>query len=137
MNPDQEFYVGQKAFIEKDGKVLVIFYSGGVDFPGGKIQIGESSTIDSLKREVLEESNLEIEVGKPFHTWSFQFDKGSKNEGKKVFMVGYRCKHKSGEVRISTEHKSFEWVSKEEIDQFKKGSKEYTYQALKIYFQEP
>ena len=40
---DALFCVGQKAFIEKDGKVLVLNDpEEGLDFPGGKIQVGEA-----------------------------------------------------------------------------------------------
>lgn len=72
MNTDALFCVGQKAFIEKDGKVLVLHDPGGrLDFPGGKIQEGEakdaeaSSLIRSLQREVREETGLEIGVFGP------------------------------------------------------------------------
>ena len=73
MKNDALFCVGQKAFIEKDGKVLVLFDPvEGLDFPGGKIQEEEakdadaSSLILSLQREVREETNLEIEVSTLF-----------------------------------------------------------------------
>ena len=37
MAEDKLFYIGQKAFIEKGGKVLVLFDPGlGLDFPGGR-----------------------------------------------------------------------------------------------------
>ena len=59
MKDDALFCVDQKAFIEKDGKVLVLHDPiEGLDFPGGKIQEGEakdgnaSSLIRALKREV-------------------------------------------------------------------------------------
>ena len=42
MKNDQIFFVGQKAFIGKDNKVLVLFNTRNkIDFPGGKIQEGE------------------------------------------------------------------------------------------------
>ena len=43
MKEDQVFYVGQKAFIDKDSQILVLNDSlnGELDFPGGKIQEGE------------------------------------------------------------------------------------------------
>ena len=45
MKNDVLLCVGQKAFIKKDGKVLVLFASdpgSPLDFPGGKIQEGEA-----------------------------------------------------------------------------------------------
>lgn len=77
MNDDRLFYVGQKAFIEKDGKILVLNDPAeGLDFPGGKIQVGEINFTEALKREVGEETNLEIEVGNPFTTWYNKFPEG-------------------------------------------------------------
>ena len=44
------FHVGQKALIEKGGRVLVVFFPNGwLDFPGGRIDEGESDIIDALK----------------------------------------------------------------------------------------
>jgi hypothetical protein len=43
MAEDQLLYVGQKAFVEKAGKVLVVMDPDlGLDFPDGKIQEGET-----------------------------------------------------------------------------------------------
>jgi len=51
MKEDALFYVGQKAFIEKDGNILILNDpSEGLDFPGGKIQIGELDFPEALRR---------------------------------------------------------------------------------------
>ncbi len=117
---DKLFYVGQKAFIDKDGEVLVLFDQFvGLDFPGGKIQEGETNIEEALKREVREETSLEIEVGGPFQTWLWQIRRGE-NAGKYIFLVGYRCKYVSGDVKLSDEHSEFKWVNKDtykEVDQ--------------------
>ncbi|MFA5773162.1 MAG: NUDIX domain-containing protein [Candidatus Paceibacterota bacterium] len=120
MKDDALFCIGQKAFIEKDGKVLVLNDpTEGLDFPGGKIQEGEAvdgdrtSLIKSLKREVKEETSLEIEVNDPFAVWYHEFsDKGHRNYGKVVYLVGFKCKYVSGEIKLSSEHDNFKWVNK-------------------------
>lgn len=132
MAEDQVFYVGQKAFLEKDGNVLVLHDYLGLDFPGGKIQDGELDLIKSLKREVKEETGLEIEIGNVFTTWINKFPDGHKYAGKKVFLVGLKCKYKSGEVNLSDEHDKFEWVSKENYKKLDDGS--LYYKALEDYF---
>src|SRR4030042_4668310 len=110
MAEDKLFYVGQKAFINKNDEVLVLFDPIlGLDYPGGKIQEGETNFDVALKREVMEETGLEIEVGDPFARWYFEFGPGHRNAGKKVFLIGYKCKYKSGEVKISEEHNKFKW----------------------------
>ena len=133
MKEDAVFYVGQKAFIEKDGSILVLKnLNGGLDFPGGKIQIGELDLPEALRREVREETSFEIEIGEPFVTWYNEFPEHHRNAGKKVFFVGYRCKYKSGDVTLSHEHNSYRWVNRN--DYHKVDDKSKFFDALEQYF---
>jgi 8-oxo-dGTP diphosphatase len=134
MNEDAVFFVGQKAFIEKDGEVLVLSRANGgwLDLPGGKIQEGETDLGESLIREVREETSLEIEIGEPFITRHSVFPEGHHNAGKKIFLVSYKCKYKSGEVTLSEEHSSYQWVNKESYKTLKNSSKNFV--ALEKYF---
>ena len=55
MNGNQLFYIGLKAFIEKDGSVLALKDASiGLDFPGGKLKEEEWNLVESLRREVKE-----------------------------------------------------------------------------------
>ncbi|MCX6724075.1 MAG: NUDIX domain-containing protein [Candidatus Staskawiczbacteria bacterium] len=140
MKKDALFCVGQKAFIEKDGKVLVLadHPSGRVDFPGGKIQEGEAkedrsvSLINALKREVAEETSLEIEVLDPFAVWYHEFTKEERNFGKVVYLVAFKCKYVSGDVKLSNEHDSFKWVDKNNYKEVDDGSDYFN--VLEKYF---
>jgi 8-oxo-dGTP pyrophosphatase MutT (NUDIX family) len=139
MTNEALFHVGQKAFIEKDGKVLVLYDPiEGLDFPGGRIKEDEaidnqpSSLIKALKREVLEETNLKIDVLDPFVVWYHVFSKGHRNYGNVVYLVGFRCKYKSGEVKLSNEHNKFKWVDKNNYKSVDDG-KDY-FNALEKYF---
>lgn len=135
MNEDKLFYVGQKAFIDKDGEVLVLIDPVyGLDFPGGKIQEGENNLIESLRREVREETNLEIEVRDPFFAWhfTFPFHLEHRNSGKTVYLVGFKCRYISGEFRISNEHEEFMWINKNNYKKLDDGS-DY-FKALEKYF---
>jgi 8-oxo-dGTP diphosphatase len=99
------FQVGQKALIERDGEVLVVFFPNGwLDLPGGRIDEGETDLAAALQREVREETTLEIEVGDPFATW---LGRGSTT----VYLIGYRCRYVSGEVVLSDEHAAYRWVN--------------------------
>jgi len=80
MKQDELFCVGQKAVILKNNEVLILHDPvpppGVIDLPGGKIQTGERDFIKSLQREVFEETNLKIKVGRPFYTSFWEFPKG-------------------------------------------------------------
>jgi 8-oxo-dGTP diphosphatase len=139
MKKDALFCVGQKAFIEKDGKVLVINDPiGGLDFPGGKMQEGEakkgdySSLMNALKREVREETSLEIEIFNPFAVWYNEPPKNHRNYGKKVYLVGFKCKYVSGDVKLSDEHDNFKWVDNNNYKEVYEDS-DY-FKALEKYF---
>ncbi|MES2087626.1 MAG: NUDIX domain-containing protein [Patescibacteria group bacterium] len=139
MKKDALFCVGQKAFIEKDGKVLVLNDpKGGLDFPGGKIQEGEAklgdvaSLTNALKREVREETNLEVEVQEPFVVWYHEFAKDHRNFGKLVYIVGFRCAYVSGDIKLSDEHDRFTWIEAKDFERFDDGS-DFS-GALKKYF---
>ncbi len=133
MAEDKTFYVGQKAFIEHEAKLLVLIDPAmGVDLPGGKIQVGEIDLDESLRREVREEAGLEIEVGRPFTRWYYEFKQTHRNAGKQVYLVGFRCKLLSGEVKISNEHSRFEWVDAESYKPLDDGSGHF--KAIAEYF---
>ncbi|MFA5348978.1 MAG: NUDIX domain-containing protein [Candidatus Paceibacterota bacterium] len=139
MKKDALFCVGQKAMIEKDGKILVLNDPiEGLDYPGGKIQEGEakngdaSSLINALRREVREETGLEIEVYNPFAAWYHEFPMGHRNYGKVVYLVIFNCKYVSGELKLSEEHNNFRWIDKNNYKNLDDGS-DY-FDVLEKYF---
>lgn len=113
--PDALFYVAQKAFVLRGSTVLILNDPNyGLDFPGGKIQQGELNLVGSLRREVREETGLEIEIGDPFVTWIDPLHPMAVRTGVPVVLIGYRCQHLSGEVRLSDEHDGFKWMTLDE-----------------------
>jgi 8-oxo-dGTP pyrophosphatase MutT (NUDIX family) len=133
MAEDQLLYVGQKAFIAKDGQVLILMDPKlGLDFPGGKIQEGETDFTQALQREVREETGLEIKPGDAFCTWYNIFVPQHRHAGKKVYLVGFKCRYLSGEVILSDEHSSYQWVDKNSYRTLDDGS-EY-FKALEKYY---
>lgn len=134
MKEDQQFWVGQKAFIEKDGAILVLGDpKEGLDFPGGKIQVGEKDLTESLKREVREETGLDIRVENPFTVWWNEFPSHHKYAGHKVYLVGFRCHYISGDVRLSNEHDTWRWVT---LANYREVYQDSTYfRALEKYFE--
>ncbi len=97
----------------REGKVFVALRKPGTtigeswEFPGGKAEPGETPD-DTLKREYIEEFNLEINVGD-------KLCEGSFNNGNKEYrLVGYRIFF-TGETPVLKEHSEFRWVSIDEL----------------------
>jgi 8-oxo-dGTP diphosphatase len=113
---DVEFFkVPQKALIMDGEKILILkrspdasTYPGCWDLPGGRLQNGENPS-HGLKREVLEETGLKIDVLKPLFTFHEILKNGAN------FFVVYQCEIVSGEIRLSSEHTEFKWATKYEI----------------------
>ena len=78
------------------------------EIPGGRIDKG-SSLLDNLKREVLEETGLEI-IGNP----QLITAQDIMNHDKHVVRLTY-IGEANGEVKLSDEHSDFKWLTLEEI----------------------
>ena len=113
-----QFFIGVKAIIEKDGKILLIKRSGQYkdlsytwDIPGGRINFGEEP-IDGLRREIVEETGLELDTVKEILDASTVL----KNEEKQIVRITYRCTVKDGTTTLSHEHTEMEWVLIEKLN---------------------
>lgn len=92
-------------------------------FPGGGLEWGEG-TLECLKREFMEEMNLEIEVGEHFYTTDF-FVQSDFNHEVQVMNVFYKVKTENPEkIKVSPRgtlpHEThnaavFIWMEKSEI----------------------
>jgi len=119
------FEVPVKAVVLKDGKVLVLKRASGnirsaekYDFPGGTVEQGES-VINALDREIKEETNLIVEVGPVIFVSDsekeYALDEERKNKIKTFTIgIGFLAFYKNGEVKLSDEHQSFEWLNIED-----------------------
>ena len=79
-------------------------------FPGGTLEDNDSNLNESLKREVLEETNIKIEIIKLIHT-ELITSKTPPNLG-----LVYLCNSKSTNIVLSEEHDNFIWANLEEIN---------------------
>jgi 8-oxo-dGTP diphosphatase len=76
------------------------------EFPGGQVEEGED-LVCALQREILEETGIEVTVGKLAGVYS--------NVKSHIVMFDFLCKPVSGEVRTSPESLAVEWVEREEV----------------------
>lgn len=101
------------AIIRNNGKVLIAqrpaFYHMGLkwEFPGGKIEPGEDA-VACLKREIREELDLEINVGREIMVVEHQYP------DRKVILHCYWCQYVRGEAK-TLECQDFKWVNASEI----------------------
>jgi 8-oxo-dGTP diphosphatase len=104
------------AVIEKEGKILIArrkqgdTQSGKWEFPGGKIEPGETPEA-CLKRELREELGIEAEVGAFLCSTRFAYLHMA------VELLFYRTAYVSGEITLR-EHDRIEWVSPEALTDF-------------------
>ncbi|MCP1103439.1 8-oxo-dGTP diphosphatase [Aequitasia blattaphilus] len=101
------------AIIKKNGRIFATQrgygeFKGGWEFPGGKIESGESAE-DALVREIKEELETEVKVEELVHTVEYDYPQFH------LTMHCYLCTIVEGELTL-TEHEASRWLAKAEIN---------------------
>lgn len=99
----------------KDGESIIFAtqrgygeFKGGWEFPGGKIEEGETPQ-EALKREIMEELETEITVGELIDTIEYDYP---------TFHLSMDCfwaEIVTGDL-VLKEHEAAKWLTKEELD---------------------
>ncbi len=126
------------AVIVKGNKVLILQRSKNEDvfpnmweLPSGKKEPLEECK-NSLRREVKEETGLEIKIIMPFFVFNYQIEKS--DEIRDSTQINFLAKIKGNQkIKLSPEHQNFAWVSKKELHKYNL-SKE-TKQVIKKAFE--
>lgn len=112
------FIVGVKAIItNKESKVLLLLRSqktsmgGKWGLPGGAVEKGEDVS-DSIRREIKEETKLEVENIKLLNASTRE------HNSEPALILIFSCNTNQNEVTLNWEHDDFVWVAKGELEKY-------------------
>ena len=92
------------------------FMPGIYELPGGHVDFGED-IVEGLKREIMEENGMHINVGDPFACFTYKND----IKGSHTIEVVYFAKFTDPIEKIRTnpeDHFEYRWMSEAEVDTF-------------------
>ena len=114
--------VGVGAVIVRDGRALIVRRAheprkGEWSLPGGLLHLGESLA-DAVRREVREETGLEIALGPIIET----FDRIHRDDAGRIryhfVIIDFVCWSPSGNAVAGSDAEAVAWVTADEIDQY-------------------
>lgn len=116
---ENKIIVALKAIIIYDRKALIIQRSygevsgsGSWEFAGGKLEFGEDLE-SGLKREIMEEVGLSVEIERLLYASTFQ-----SKENRQTVILNYLCHSFSNKVILSEEHEQFIWADKRTMKKY-------------------
>ena len=114
--------VGVGAVVVRDGRALLVRRGheprkGEWSLPGGLLDLGEA-LVDAARREVKEETGLDVEVGPMIET----FDRVHRDGGGRIryhfVIVDFVCWSHEGEAVAGSDAEAVAWVTADEIDRY-------------------
>lgn len=122
------FLISQKALILKNGELMILksttVGAGGADqweLPGGLLELDESMTM-GLKREVLEETNVQIEIKQLVTSWDHWVNDFHLNDERvlnvRIVELAFQCDYVSGHIQLSDEHSEYLWCKLKNLANF-------------------
>ena len=115
-----KFFVSLKLLLKKGNKILVLKEADTrfFDIPGGRIDENEiKAPIQKvLKREVREEIGADVKY-KVLNFAPVAIHRRFKNLAKdRAFKIVFEAKYLSGDIKLSFEHESYEWVDPQKFN---------------------
>ena len=113
--------VGVGGVVVKDGRALIVKRAheprkGEWSLPGGIVELGET-LVEALKRELKEETGLDVEVGDVVEV----FDRVHRLDGRIQYhfvIVDYVCRPIGGTLRAADDAEDAVWVTADEIERY-------------------
>jgi 8-oxo-dGTP pyrophosphatase MutT (NUDIX family) len=115
-----KLFVATKAFVMNKGRILIVKESskykeganaGKFDVAGGRVKPGERFD-DGLRREIKEETGLDVTIGKPFFVTEWR--PVVKGEKWQIVATFFECTANTDEVTLSEDHEEYKWIRPEE-----------------------
>lgn len=120
--------------VRSDGKILLVRsykWNNQLSVPGGHIEFGERAE-DAIKREILEETGLDVEVVELLMVQQAINPEGYYKKNVHYIFLDYLCKAKNSDVRLdNVELQDYLWVNPEEA--LKLDLEPYTRRLLEKY----
>ncbi len=124
--------VGVGGVVVQDGRALIVKRAhdprkGEWSLPGGIVELGES-LVDAVRREIKEETGLDVEVGEVVEV----FDRVHRLEDRIRYhfvIVDYVCRPIGGELRPGDDAEEVAWVAPHEIEQY--GVNEFAVRVIR------
>jgi len=101
--------------------------------PGGHIEFGEKAE-DAVRREIKEETNLDVEVLEFFMMQDCIFPEEFYKKDRHFIFLDFICRAKSSDVQLNEEAQSYIWVNA--ADALKLPVESYTRKLLNKYIKE-
>jgi 8-oxo-dGTP diphosphatase len=127
VSPKREYsgapVVGVGGVVIRDGRALLIKRGSAPlkdqwSIPGGTLELGESIQ-EGVRRELLEETGIEVRVGELIEV----FDRIFRDDAGKIqyhfVIVDYLCEAISGEARAASDVTDVAWVKEEDLWNYK------------------
>lgn len=114
--------VGVGAVVVRDGRALIVKRAheprqGEWSLPGGRLELGESLQ-DAARREIKEETNLDVVVGPIIET----FDRVHRDDAGRIryhfVIVDFVCWSDEGEAIAGSDADEVAWVTSDQIDDY-------------------
>lgn len=105
-----------KVFLPKRAETKK-FLPGVHEIPGGHIEFGED-VLDGLRREVREETGMDIQVGDVFSAFTYVNEVKGAHAIQVVYLAQFEGDFKDIKLNLE-DHSGFSWVSEDEIDRIR------------------
>ncbi len=131
--------IGVGAIIEDEaGRILLVkhvperggFWQGKWICPGGELELGETIE-EGIKREVMEETQLEIDLVTPIHPFD-RIVRSNDRVSLHVIYIDYLARVTGGELKLGSDVGEAIWVEKERIPQIWEELHDDTKRLLQI-----